>query len=266
LIQSTKSGRKSRRAHLPVSAVWGHERDFQFKPQDEDWGRIEGVYPFLKIEDREPIARLVAEYLRHDSYERYAPFLNDGMGWLDRTEEATKAFHRAITELPSSPEQLGALYAARSLVERRIQHRALPDGLEWHTLQGIMLHVMAAFDAAKSSLPTQAVGGFVEGQAWTCGFGSCPISPNRRAILRGPPKALTNPNPTSHPISSLSFVSCKIRFRKSVGGTLLATRHLHGQSRKPGANARELNSTKLAGESPALVLKTRVRVVAVIAT
>ena len=156
---------KSPRALASVCSV-GHEQDFQFKPQDEDWGRIEGVYPFLKIEDREPIARLVAEYLRHDSYERYAPFLNDGMGWLDRTEQATKAFHQAITELPSSPEQLGALYAARSLVERRIQHRALPDGLEWHTIQGIMLHVMAAFDAAKSSLPTQAVGGFVEGQAW----------------------------------------------------------------------------------------------------
>ena len=60
---------------LPVSAVWGHERDFQFKPQDEDWERIEEAYPFLKIEDREPIARLVAEYLRHDSFERYAPFL-----------------------------------------------------------------------------------------------------------------------------------------------------------------------------------------------
>jgi hypothetical protein len=206
---------------------------------------------------------LVAEYLRHDSFERYAPFLNDGLDWLDRTGRAAKAFHRAITKLPEppSPERLGALYAALGLVERHLQHRALPDGLEY-TLQGILLHVIAALDAAKRLLPTQAAGGFVEGQARD--VLACKLSDFAESM--GYPIGASKGVDKSKSDKPSPFVAFIRELQNTVGGTRQATRHLRGQSRKPGANARELNSTKLAGESPALVLKTRVRVVAVIAT
>lgn len=163
--QSTKRGqpRKSRRARLPLSVVWGQR--YQCKPSEKDWKRIEVAYPFISLEDRAPIARLVADYLSREPYERCAPFLNDATDWPGRTEKAAKVFHQAITELPS-PERHDAIYAARGLVERRIRHCALPEGLEWHTLHGIMVHLIAAFDVAKRLLPTQAAGGFVEGQSW----------------------------------------------------------------------------------------------------
>jgi hypothetical protein len=155
--------RKSRRLRLPVSFMCG---EFEFAPSEEDWKKIAKAYPYLADGDRCAIADIATTFLMFAPYETRAPFLDDAMAWLKEVGKAAEIFWNAAhRQPPTDIEQRAALHA-QSVVARNIKHFALPDGMEWSVLTGIMTNVVAALQIVARDLPGEAVGGFVEGQFW----------------------------------------------------------------------------------------------------